>query len=344
MLHEIVIRIKVLITFLWPICLLVVGYFIEDPFMVLYKYDDYSNSLVVLNRDFVSTQSYLDRRSLYEYNSFIFGSSRTMGFTPSKWESLVGKSNHAYVFAASKESLYGIHRKIAFLDEQGAKINNAIVVLCRDFSFGVNENHRGHLFIKHPATSGESVIAFHSVCLGAYLNPKFLFNYYVYRFTGKHYEWMSDYLEYAKEIVYDKRSNQLTRPDIEEFIQKDPEKYYHEKEDLFYPQVLTVDTTARITDQDRERLIKIRSIFQKHKTDFRIVLSPLYEQVQYNDQDLLLLNELFPGRVYDFSGFNKYTEYKQNYYETSHFRPIVGDAILEEIYAKASPDSKNYEQ
>ena len=80
--------------------------------------------------------------------------------------------------------------------------------------------------------------------------------------------------------------------------------------------------------------LKIKSeIFRKHKTNFKIVLYPLYNQTKTNTADLLKLYEIF-GRdnVFDYSGINVITENIHNYYESEHCRPTAGRMILTEIY------------
>jgi len=75
------------------------------------------------------------------------------------------------------------------------------------------------------------------------------------------------------------------------------------------------------------------SIFHKQKTDYRIVISPLYDQLKLNAGDLETLRRIFgTENVYDFSGINEITKDYHNYYENSHYRPHVCTSILDEIY------------
>ena len=77
----------------------------------------------------------------------------------------------------------------------------------------------------------------------------------------------------------------------------------------------------------------MRDILVKNHTNFKIVISPLYDQRKLNPQDLSRLNEIFgPGHIYDFSGKNSFTGDYHNYYETSHYRLPVTDSIISMIY------------
>ena len=80
-------------------------------------------------------------------------------------------------------------------------------------------------------------------------------------------------------------------------------------------------------------LENIHSIFKKHNSDVRIVISPLYNQKKLNEKDLAYLKNLFgTERVFDFSGINKITNDYNNYYEASHYRPHVSRELMEIIY------------
>ena len=80
-------------------------------------------------------------------------------------------------------------------------------------------------------------------------------------------------------------------------------------------------------------LYKIKSLIDESKTNCKIIISPLYNQIKFNPEDLIILQNIFgTNNVYDFSGINEYTNNTLNYYENSHYRPILCDQILSIIY------------
>ena len=93
-------------------------------------------------------------------------------------------------------------------------------------------------------------------------------------------------------------------------------------------------------------LKEINSILKKHRTNFKIIISPLYNQVKINNIDLDIINNIFPKNVvFDFSGKNIITENKLNYYEyyanptlnmsrnqSSQYVSSVGDKLMQVIY------------
>lgn len=319
-----------LLIFIYIVLLLL--YFKYDPFKVLKNYTDYSNNYVITNRDYISTNTFINKYRKNNYNSFIFGSSRTLAFKPKSWKRYLLSSDNPYVFDASGESVYGIYLKLKFLDSLGIPINNAIILLCRDVSFGYSDNPKGHLFIKHPSVSKESKLAFHLEFIKAYYNPKFIFNFYTFTLTRRYQPFMNGYIENRK-ITFDTITNELNIVDQEYEIVHDPIGYYHKRNDIFFERGSEKkDSTSRITDTYQFYLRSIKEILEKRNTNYKVVLSPLYEQVKFNDHDLVFLHELFGGKLYDFSGDNSLTMSKLNYYETNHFRPNVGDSILKRIY------------
>ncbi|HOA37162.1 MAG TPA: hypothetical protein PKJ36_02115 [Flavihumibacter sp.] len=323
---------KFLLIGMVPIALLLLGYLYFDPFKTLRPYADYSYPYVVPNRDYISTEAFLHREKQNQYNAFIFGSSRTLGFRPDSWRKYLPDTAHPFVFDASAESIFGIYTKLKLIDSMKVPINNALLVFCRDVTFRTDKNSTGLLYIKHPATSGESKLAFQWSFLKAYLSPRFLFSFYTYEFTHKYRPFMKEYIE-KRRIVYDKVSNEITILDQDEAIAKNPEQYYAERKQMFsIARPERTDSIARINANMKQMLDGIRAILDRNHTAYKIVLSPLYERVHFNPADKQILEHIFPQHVCDYTGNNQFTSSMYNYYESNHFRPAVGDSILAQIY------------
>ncbi len=317
---------------MFPFIIPLTGYLYLDPFKVLYTYNDYSNPYVLPNRDYVSTEMFIKNEARYKYNSFIFGSSRTLAFRPASWQIHLSKNDSPYMFDASGETIYGIYSKIKYLDSKNVKLNNVLIILCRDVAFSHSENQKGHIFIKHPVTSGESNIAFQIEFFKAYLNPKFLFSYYTYVITRKQKPFMSKYIEDRK-ITFDTITNELSIPDQETEITQNPAQFYLKRKDLFYNRKgEQIDSVQRINRKQLIMLQEVKRILEKNKTNYKVVISPLYDQIKFSNNDIGILKNLFGDNLFDFSGKNQFTESLTNYYEPSHYRPFVGDSILNIIY------------
>jgi hypothetical protein len=326
--------IKFLLIGLFPFVLLFLGYIINDPYKVIYKYDDFSKSKVTLNKDYVSTETLFRNRGRYE--SFIFGSSRTMAYKPNIWRKYIGKKSKILVFDASCESIFGIYKKIYLLDSLNIHIKNALIILCKDYTFSGEGDSDGHLFMKHYYLTNKSYLDFHFCFFKAYLSPKFLLSYYTYLIFGKTYGWMDRYIQ-SENINFDPRTNEMRRIELEKEIYSHPEKYYNRSfnDGTFFNRPLPViDSVPRISPKQKKMLLKIKNILLKHKTNYKVILSPLYIQITYNQEDLDFLKSVFNSNLYNFSGVNKYTASYLNYYENSHYTAKVGSNILKDIYLR----------
>lgn len=320
---------------LFPILILILiisGYFIFDPFKVLRNYSDYSFPVVNVNRDVISTQSFLRNSKKHKYNSFIFGSSRTIAYQPESWKKHLLPTDQPFCFDASNESIWGIYKKIKFLEKIHQPINNALVIICRDHSLAKSKNQKGVLFIKDPVTSGESKIAFNKEFFAAYLNPLFLRCFYTYKLTHQYKDWMKGTLiDYR--VKYDSVTNYINLIDQDAELKNNPDSYYAKRANQFYSRSgETTDSSVRLKTKQIEMLKEIKQIFDKNKTSYKIVLSPLYEQMKFSPEDFATIKGIFGDEVYDFSGKNSFTDSKYNYYEQSHYTTAVGDSIMNVIY------------
>ena len=315
------------------VAILLVGtYVYYDPFKVVRKYQDYSYPHVISNRDYISTEMFIQNDKKYHYNSFVFGSSRTMAFTPDSWENFLHPGTIPFMFDASAESIYGIDIKLRYLDSMHIPLDHVLLIFDRDVIFKTTENSSEHLYIKHPLLSGQNRLAFQFAFFKAYLDLKFLYHFYDFTLTGKYKSNMNGFLENRK-IKYDTITNQMKIIDQETEISQQPDEYYRKRRNLFYKRSgEQTDSIRRIQKPQLNMLMDLKRILEKDHTDYKIILSPLYEQVKFNKHDLEILEEIFPGHIYNFSGKNGFTDKITNYYETAHFRPVVGDSILKIIY------------
>jgi hypothetical protein len=315
-----------------PLILVTIAYVALDPFRIIYAYPDYydRNYPLVLNRDFVSTQLYLNHPDRAKIDSFIFGSSHSLAFRADDWRSFVG-ARYAFHYDAFAESLYGIERKVRFLEREGAHIRHALVVLDSDV-LAVTANSPGHIFIKDPRVSGESRLAFHGEFLKAFAFPSFLLSYLRYRISGRP---LMDKISMEAPGSATKDTNDLEWTERDAEIRRDAPAFFAR----LLPKMPKRDAsplprTAVIGEAQERMLREIRRIFDKDKTDYRIVASPSWRQRALNPADVEKLRRIFGGEnVFDFSGPSAASSDIRNFYDISeHFRPVVGHAIMEEIY------------
>ena len=95
------------------------------------------------------------------------------------------------------------------------------------------------------------------------------------------------------------------------------------------------ENEAVLKDKQVEMLHDIRSIFLKKKTQYKIVISPLFDQKKINRKDLKILQNVFGERtIHDFSGSNELTRNIRNYRDSGHYRPHVARHIMKSVYEK----------
>ena len=333
---------KLGVILLLPITFVAV-YFINDPFKVLYHYDTYIKSgkpyFIFIDKDVTTTRTFLNNYKKYKYDSYIFGNSRSCNFWISDWEKYIN-SDKCFHFDGSCESLYAIGKNVSFIRKHGIRIKNALFILDNDILSKV-ENNPGHIYIMDPAVSGESKWAFQATYFKAYADPQFFkdyVSYLVHHALNPAYEVPrnSNSLCIARDVrQYEPITNEVHFVGFEQQIASNMDSFYNARADLFFGR----DTSKQyyfepvIGDTQRSILNGIAKELAEDSTDFRIVISPLYNQVKLNTKDLDILYAIFgKERVFDFSGKNAITDDVHNYYESYHYRPSVAKMILDSMY------------
>lgn len=307
-----------------------------DTFRVFRNYSDYYKDLVVgINREVVTTRTYEKYRKKMNFNSFIFGSSRSQAFKCEQWENYLDENDQAFHFDASGEGIYGVANKIYFIDKNDGSIKNVLLVVDRNLlSHTINKTN--HLYISPPELSKESKLFFYATFIQAQLNYKFLIAYLDYSIFKTYRDYMAFLISRAK---YPSNHNKINC-DIwygsDHHIKIDSMGYYKEliEKDLFYDrnEVKNYKMT-KITNLEIEQLELIKQIFDKHGTLYKVIVSPMYDQIPIGSEQLNLLINIFgESNVYNFSGKNQFTNNIGNFYETEHYKPYIANSILSKIY------------
>jgi hypothetical protein len=327
---------KILVFFM-PFLLLTVLYFVLDPFKVLYKYDSYFNSsvngVVFLNTNYVSTANFDNHYEKFRYNSFIFGNSRGWFFEVSDWRKHIGRQP-AYHFTTGGESLYAIHKKVLYLDEKGVDLKNALLVL--DHEVLVQDGPKnGHLGIMAPQLEdNQNWFQFHLASLKGFFNISFLYAYIDFMVSGEVKTYMErNRLLDNRPFRYNYKTNQISFAHYERLISNN-DYYTDERMKVFYEREDNPSySPVSIAENQKRMLLEILLVFEKHKTNFKIVISPVYSQERLAKEDMAYLKSMFGSKhVFNFSGKNSFTEDYKNYYESNHYRPHVAEEMLNIIY------------
>ena len=312
-----------------PLLATVLFYLLFDPFEVLYRYDRYyRDPAMIYNWDHNHTEVLRLAYPRYRFDSFIFGSSRSKAFTPEAWQRCLGPAR-IFHYSALSETLFGVERKLAFLERSGIPVRNCLLVVDGEL-LARGGNNTGHLFIKHPEISGESRVRFHLTMFQAFMDPRFLFPYLAHKAGFP----VTSRLFYDGDgSEYDPLYGDLSFLKAERKIVADPDRFFASLRHEFYLRPAQRAPAPPVVGPAQERLLaNMARILAASEARVTVVISPLYDQIPLNPADVRLLGRLFGSdNVFDYSGSNRFTGETRNYYEPSHFRPHVAQEILGEV-------------
>ena len=326
-----------LLLFTLPLLVFIGWYVYLDPFEIFWHYDNYyvqKSTRLSLNQGFVSLNNFDNHYDEYKWNSFIFGNSRSRYYNIEDWENCISKESVGYHFDAHGESLLGLTKKIEYLDERNIELKNFLIVIDAGV-LGQVESSDTHIFMIPPKLMHYSNwMKFQIANLSVFCNWEFIKICLSLRKEQIQDASSMEELISGELFDYDYRTNQIKLGPAEKQILEG--NYFNDKliEIQFsnneYPDSIS---PAIIGNLQKQMLDKIHDIVEKHHVNCKIVISPLWDKIKLNPKDVNCLKSLFGSKnVYDFSGTNKYTIDYHNYYEHSHYRPIVSKQIMHEIY------------
>jgi len=332
--NKLLVEFKYILLFTVPFIILLLVYVVWDPFMIIFKYDDYNrNYYISKNVDFVTTEKYIANSQTINYDSFIFGSSISMFIKPDSWGRYIDTDNPIYSFHASGEHIKGVWSKIKYIHGKGNRIKNALIVVDAEgemFGKFINDNP---LFMKHYRIYPSSIFKFHYLYFLQFANLRYLRVLIQYKLTGKFYPFMGGYLK-TDYYYREKITNEYHNVDIIEEFKKDSVGYYKKRLAKFIRSGQEKEGMPLINEEDIKMLNDIREIFRDDSTNYRIIIGPIYNQISFNKDDLLKLQTVFgANNVFDFSGKNRFSEDKSNFYDHVHFKKYVGDELLNIAYS-----------
>lgn len=307
--------------FALPFVILVLPYFVWDPFKVLYHYDIYCTpgepQAVNINRTMVSQRMFDQYHEQYGWNSYIFGSSRSDYYRIADWESHLDSLSHGAHMAGYGESLYGIWTKLKYMDGK-TELRNVLICIDKDV-LSESKVEKEPLWCPLPSWSKDvSWLEFHWIYLKAYLKPAF---------------WKA-YCEPKKPFWYDVSKNE----ELNELNAMLPDSIFYDAErmEMFYdrPTEQQYEVIPIILAEQKQQLLDIWHICEMNGTDYRLVINPAYDQIKLSADDMAWLVEIFGEHLYDFSGQNDLTEDFHHYYDKSHFRVEIAAEVMRRIYTE----------
>ena len=223
-----------------------------------------------------------------------------------------------------------IYLKLQALERDSAELKNVLLVL-DGTSLSRSQVQSGYSFLLPPEVSGQSLIGVQLKLLQTFALPNFLFAYLRYRMTGTISSSMKYMNPYGR--IRNPQNNDALNP-RERLIDEQQEAYWSDRPKEFPPRPAQEVVAAPVIGDEQAQLLRqIAALLHRHRTKVRLIISPDYDQRKLNPADKAALDHFFGrGVVFDFSGINAYTADYHNYYERGHYRPILGERLLQAVY------------
>ncbi len=325
---------RVLLFFLIPLIGLTVLYFVSDPYKTLKPFSlQYFDST---NRDYLSTELFLMNDRDYDYDSFIFGSSRGCGFNTYHWKHCLGDDACPFLFQAWGETLTGIEQKISFLDERGNQLNNVLVLIDIPGTFSHKQLPTEAMSIKDPAISQQPRWLHQSILLYDFIQkPTQWIKAARGLFSNKSPRIVFDTVtnDWEKERLYKDFDNPPAKDSLRNFSSKKRKEFL--KENASKTESDLKISKELINETHIQQLKHIKCIFDKQGTNYKIIITPgyCYSYPAISPIDLDILDSVFGAdQVFDYSGKNVLTSDYNNFSDPNHFGQYVGWKIFENIY------------
>lgn len=269
-------------------------------------------------------------------NSFVVGSSRSGVWFWNEWEKHLDSTARAFNLHSDVDGLYNAYERLKFVYNHEDKVDYVLLIIDHEWlSKDYPSDEFGHR-TPWPMRENQDFFAYQKAALNYYFS--FQGFKHTYRLGDRHHSILDNLHPYIDERggrhYYGREGAVLC----------DPEYYYYKVNQTtqkLYPRD-SVEQVGEpvISEMGTELLSQIHELFVNGNTNYKIVVSPLYDQIKLNPADKSILDSIFGAEnVYDYSGINKYTNDSLNYYESSHYRPRVARQIMNEIYGVTENES-----
>ena len=189
---------------------MVIVYIILDPFKVIWHYDVYyqSDDVVGLNRGYVSAMHYSNHQKDYNYDSFIFGNSRSFAYHGEEWKKYIPKTSVCYQFNVSGGSVGELLGEVKFINKNGVLKNALLIFDCGLLS---QTEMDGILFSMPPILKdGKGAFGFQTEYFKAFYSIGFLRAYIDYKTSNIYKPYMGNFIINNKtNMDYDLTNNEL---------------------------------------------------------------------------------------------------------------------------------------
>ncbi|MCP9764627.1 hypothetical protein [Lacihabitans soyangensis] len=268
------------------------------------------------------------------YNSFIFGSSRSCSIYGCYLESKLPGSRFFH-YANWNEPIGGILAKLKYLEAEKYDLKNVVIYLDTDYTFDgeakaspmdhylILKESKFYYYYKHLVSffsnfsleklkilmgEGEKVSSFVNSKLDVKTND---FNHVCSAEEIRKYSYVQSNYDYKHRLDSLKKAG---------FMYERPQNQQYR--------------SPQISEEEEVMIKEIAVILEKHKTQYTVVLTPLYDQQKLDKKDYDILKKYFKNNLHDFSGKNKYTGDFYNYPDRTHFQNYISKEIIDSVVVR----------
>jgi hypothetical protein len=126
---------------------------------------------------------------------------------------------------------------------------------------------------------------------------------------------------------------------LEKDIASEKELYWQNRKSSFSPSSTDGLYQQKAINKKKINILEeIKSVCERNNTRVKVLITPNYNYRKLNPEDVAVLNKIFgSNNVFDFSCCEEYRKITY-YYDNSHFRPVLGELLLQRAYERADSD------
>jgi len=314
--------------------LVVLGLFIwTDPFKILHPFD--INDTDTTNREYMSMELFKRNYEKYQYNSFVFCSSRGGGINTYVWKQYLPEDARPFLFQAWSESLTGMEQKMQYLCNHNIKMDNVLILFDIPTTFVKDQLPTAPLSVKHYELAGKP--------RWTYIATQF------WNFSKKPSLWASSvknqvkgvHVPYSADTVSNDwdATNRLTYDEMPE--QDSLRQCTEQTRYTFFKSIETrneIAVSEPIINEDfKKQLRHMKQIMDSCHSNYKILITPscCCNGPTINSADLTFLQEIYGvENVFDYSGPNEVSMDYNNFSDPGHFCLRAGWIMMSEMYSK----------
>lgn len=320
--------------YLSPVFIYFLVIYIADPLKCFRTYPEYyKSSFVSYNRENVCLALFEQVPNNVQINSFILGNSCSHAYKTNEWLRHLPPGSRAFHLDAYRETLDGIEKKLEYLQHRGNAIKNVIIIIDRSvFSSKFKSymyvmpkrlNHSNQFYVEH---------------LKILTSLKFVASYCYYYFFHNNLSFMKEYGFIDSHQTSNNQTGDLNYNQDEELAADSVNIYNKLKQQDWIKRenvtnLIGNNSFEGLNARNIQCLQTIKKILDANKTNYKIVINPLYDQKALPNNELQILLNVFGAKnVFNFSGANIYTNDFKNFYDGVHYRPSLANKVMDSVY------------